>query len=193
MCAMLHILARGLRAGNGLWQSTWKGRVGILEVGYKTNMEAFNLQSHFLRTRTIMESRTLLEIFESKLEETARLFFSNNMITVDLVTTIYNVLFWGLAIPAVAYLLKILGGLKIGEKNMNYFPFMQNLDFLLCCWKYWLSQRYHLVKSGRFCKCYCCPLKFPSLRLLVTWEVGDYSSTEIFVYQDSARSTFYCS
>ena len=130
---MLHISARALRAGNGLWQSTWKGKVDILEVGYKTNMEAFHLQSHFLRTRTIMESRTLLEIFESKLEETARLFFSNNMITVDLVTTIYNVLFWGLAIPAVAYLLKLLGELKIGEKNMNYFPFMQNLDFLLCC------------------------------------------------------------
>ena len=127
-CAMLHILARGLRAGNGLWQSTWKGRVDILEVGYKTNMEAFNLQSHFLRTHTIMESRTLLDIFESKLEETARLFFSNNMITVDLVTTIYNVLFWGLAIPAVAYLLKILGGLKIGEKNMSDFPFMQKLQ-----------------------------------------------------------------
>ena len=45
--------------------------------------------------------------------------------------TIYNVLFWGLAIPAVAYLLKILGGLKIGKKNMKTFPFMQNLDFLL--------------------------------------------------------------
>ena len=46
----LHTLARGLRAGNGLWQSTWKGRVDILEVGYKTNMEAFHPQSHFLRT-----------------------------------------------------------------------------------------------------------------------------------------------
>ena len=91
-------------------------------------MEDFHPQSHFLRTRTIMESRNLLEIFESKLEETARLFFSNNMITVDLVTTIYNVLFWGLAIPAVAYLLKILGGLKIGEKNMSDFPFMQKLQ-----------------------------------------------------------------
>ena len=55
----------------------------------------------------MIESRTLLEIFESKLEETARLFFSNSAITVDLVTIIYNVFFWGLAIPAVIYLLRV--------------------------------------------------------------------------------------
>lgn len=53
----------------------------------------------------MIESRTLLQIFESKLEETARLFFTNSFITVDLVTLIYNIVFWGLAIPAVIYLL----------------------------------------------------------------------------------------
>ena len=55
----------------------------------------------------MIESRTLLEIFESKLEETARLFFSNSAITVDLLSIIYNGIFWGLAIPAIIYLLKI--------------------------------------------------------------------------------------
>ena len=55
----------------------------------------------------MIESRTQLEIFESKLEETARLFFSNSAITVDLLTIIYNVIFWGLAIPAIIYLLRV--------------------------------------------------------------------------------------
>ena len=55
----------------------------------------------------MIESRTLLQIFESKLEETARLFFTNSFITVDLVTLIYNIVFWGLAIPAVIYLLRV--------------------------------------------------------------------------------------
>ena len=55
----------------------------------------------------MIESRTLLQIFESKLEETARLFFSNSAITVDLVTIIYNLFFWGLAIPAVIYLIRV--------------------------------------------------------------------------------------
>ena len=54
----------------------------------------------------MIEPRTLLQIFESKLEETARLFFSNSAITVDLVTIIYNFFFWGLAIPTGIYLLK---------------------------------------------------------------------------------------
>ena len=55
----------------------------------------------------MIESRTLLQIFESKLEETARLFFTNSFITVDLVTLIYNIVFWGLAIPAAIYLLRV--------------------------------------------------------------------------------------
>ena len=53
---------------------------------------------------------SFLQLFEDKLEETARLYFSNSNVTVDLYTTVYNCFFWGLAIPSMLYLFMHLFG-----------------------------------------------------------------------------------